>query len=100
MNAASAGAVSPVDRFFQFSLLGLLASGYLAVVGSGYLDTPTIVITAVALIVRGLITGGVLHLEFPPWIVTAATLVYIGFYPIDYFYVSNAFIPSAVHLVF
>jgi transglutaminase-like putative cysteine protease len=98
--AVALSKVSPVDKFFQFSLLGLLASGYLAVVGSGYLDTPTIVITAVALIVRGLITGGVLHLESPPWIVTAATLVYIGFYPIDYFYVSNAFIPSAVHLVF
>ena len=100
MNAISAGVVSSVDRFFQFSLLGLLASGYLAVVGSGYLDLPTVVITAAALIVRGLIAAGVLRLEFPPSIATVLTLAYIGFYPIDYFYVSNAFIPSAVHLVF
>ena len=46
MNVASTSAVSPVDRFFQFSLLGLLASGYLAVVGSGYLDVPTMAITS------------------------------------------------------
>src|SRR5579864_3765034 len=100
MNAVATGAVSPVDKFFQFSLLGLLASGYLAVVGSGYLDVPTIVITAAALLLRGLMTGGILRLNFPPAIVTAATLTYIGFYPIDYFYVSDAFIPSVVHLVF
>ena len=100
MNAVPTGVASPVDRFFQFSLLGLLASGYLAVLGSGYLDIPTIAITAAALILRGLITAGVLHLDFPPGVVTAATLAYIAFYPIDYFYVSAAFIPSVVHLVF
>jgi len=100
MNAVPTGVVSPVDRFFQFSLLGLLASGYLAVLGSGYLDVPTIVITAAALLLRGLITAGVLRLEFRPGMVTAATLAYIAFYPIDYFYISGAFIPSAVHLVF
>ena len=100
MNAVSTGVVSPVDRFFQFSLLGLLASGYLAVLGSGFLDAPTIAITAAALLLRGLITAGVLRLEFRPGMVTAATLAYIAFYPIDYFYISGAFIPSAVHLVF
>ncbi len=100
MTAVTTGAVSPVDRFFQFSLLGLLASGYLAVVGSGYLDLPTIVITAAALLLRGAITAGMISLEFPPVVVSAATLAYVGFYPIDYFYVSGAFIPSTVHLVF
>jgi protein-glutamine gamma-glutamyltransferase len=100
MSAVPTGVVSPVDRFFQFSLLGLLASGYLAVLGSGYLDVPTIAITAAALLLRALITAGVLRLEFRPGMVTAATLAYIAFYPIDYFYISEAFIPSAVHLVF
>ena len=40
MRPDSAAPVSPADRFFEFALLGLLASGFLAVVGSGYLDTP------------------------------------------------------------
>jgi transglutaminase-like putative cysteine protease len=33
-------------------------------------------------------------------VVTAVTLAYVGFYPLDYFFISDAFIPSAVHLVF
>src|SRR5271156_4768702 len=100
MHPDSAAAVSPADRFFEFALLGLLASGFLAVVGSGYLDTPTTVITAMALIVRALIAAGLLRLELPSGVVTAVTLAYVGFYPLDYFFISDAFIPSAVHLVF
>jgi transglutaminase-like putative cysteine protease len=100
MGAVSTRPVSPADRFFEFSLLGLLTSGYLAVAGSGYLDTPTMLITAAALLARALIAAGVLRLDLPPGVVTAVTLAYIGFYPIDYFYISEAFIPAAVHLVF
>src|SRR5579864_9576430 len=100
MALASAGAPSPVDRFFEFSLLGLLASGFLAVVGSGFLDMPTMLLTAAALLVRAFLAAGVLHFEPRPGIVTAVTLAYIGFLPVDYFYISQAFIPAAVHLVF
>jgi transglutaminase-like putative cysteine protease len=100
MAPASPGSQSPVDRFFEFSLLGLLSSGFLAVVGSGYLDMPTMLITAAALFGRAFISAGILHFELRPGIVTAITLAYIGFYPIDYFYISQAFIPAAVHMVF
>jgi protein-glutamine gamma-glutamyltransferase len=100
MQPESAVRISPADRFFEFALLGLLASGFLAVVGSGYLDTPTTVITAGALLVRALIAASMLRLELPPGVVTAVTLAYVGFYPLDYFFISDAFIPSAVHLVF
>ncbi|MGD0298798.1 MAG: DUF3488 and transglutaminase-like domain-containing protein [Bryobacteraceae bacterium] len=96
----SAAPISPADRFFEFALLGLLASGFLAVVGSGYLDTPTTVITAMALMVRALIAAGLLRLELPAGVVTVVTLAYVGFYPVDYFFISESFIPSAVHLVF
>src|SRR5579863_3126821 len=100
MAPGSPSARSPVDKFFEFSLLGLLASGFLAVAGSGYLDRPTVIITAVALLVRALACSGAVRFEVPPVAVTVATLAYIGFYPIDYFYVSRAFIPAAIHLVF
>lgn len=90
----------PVDRFFQFSLLGLLTSGYLAVVGSGYLDIPTVVVTAAALLVRALLAADIQVLRISPAVVTAATLAYFGFYPLDYFYLSKAFVPATVHLVF
>ena len=100
MTSVAAAPASPADKFFEFSLLGLLASGFLAVVGSGYLDAPTMLITAAALVVRALSTAGVLRLDVPPVVVTAATLAYVGFYPVDYFFISQTFIPAAVHLVF
>lgn len=100
MHAPTAGFRSPVDRFFEFSLLGLLTSGYLAVVGSGYLDRPTAIFTAAALILRGLLVSGVLQFRIPSIVVAAATLGYMGFYPIDYAFVSKAFIPATVHLLF
>lgn len=99
MPAATMGGVSPVDRFFEFSLLGLLTSGYLAVVGSGYLDIPTILLTATALLLRGLLVSGLTRIEIPPKVVAAVTLTYMGFYPIDYVYLSKAFLPATIHLV-
>ncbi len=81
-----------MDRFFELSLLGLLASGFLAVAGSGYLDAPTVVLTAsAALIIRALMVAGLMHFDPPPAIVTALTLAYIGFYPVDYFFISAIF---------
>src|SRR5579862_5091892 len=97
---APGAAVSPVEKFFEFSLLGLLASGFLAVAGSGFLDVPTIVVTAAALITRLLSSAGLFRIELPPVVVTVATLAYIGFYPIDYFYLSQTFTHAAIHLVF
>jgi transglutaminase-like putative cysteine protease len=92
--------VSPVDRFFELALLGLLASGFLAVAGSGYLDAPTIGLTSAALLVRVLLVTGLIRFELPPVIVTVITLAYVAFYPVDYFFLSRAFIPAAIHLVF
>jgi protein-glutamine gamma-glutamyltransferase len=99
-SAARWSTPAQVDRFFELSLLGLLASGFLAVAGSGYLDTPTIAITAAALATRVLMVTGLLRFEPPPAVVTVVTLAYVAFYPIDYFYISRFFIPAAIHLVF
>ncbi|MDQ2947194.1 MAG: hypothetical protein M3Y27_14895, partial [Acidobacteriota bacterium] len=100
MHSATTGVRTPVDRFFEFSLLGLLTSGYLAVVGSGYLDAPTAILTAAALLVRGLLVSGLIQYRIPARLVAAVTLGYMGFYPIDYAFVSRAFLPATVHLVF
>jgi transglutaminase-like putative cysteine protease len=89
-----------VERFFQVSLLGMLASGYLAVLGSGFLDWPTAILTLTALCLRALMIAGIVRLDVPGRIVTALTILYIGFYPIDYYYLSKGFLPSAVHLIF
>ena len=89
-----------VERLFQFSVLGMVACGYFAVAGSGYLDVPTILLTAVALLLRSFMASGLLRVQPSPMLVNIATLCYIGFYPIDYLFVSREFLPATVHLVF
>jgi hypothetical protein len=89
-----------VERFFQFSLLGLVASGYLAVAGSGCLDTPTIALTAAGLLLRGLLIAERVRLDVSNRTVTLITLGYIGFFPLDYFLLSRQFPAATVHLVF
>ncbi|MGD1094066.1 MAG: DUF3488 and transglutaminase-like domain-containing protein [Bryobacteraceae bacterium] len=88
-----------VDRFFEFSLLGMLAAGYFAVVGSGYLDWPTAALTLMGLCLRVLTVAGVVEFEFSGRLVLALTVLYIGFYPVDYLYVSGVFLKATVHLV-
>jgi transglutaminase-like putative cysteine protease len=100
ITAAPGAPQEVVDRFFQFSLLGMLASGYFAVLGSGYMDTPTAVLTLAALCLRALMIAGVVKFEIPGRVVAALTLLYIGFYPLDYFYISGGFLRAAPHLIF
>src|ERR1700694_4405693 len=89
-----------VERFFQFSLLGLVASGYLAVAGSGYLDTSTIILTAAGLLLRGLLIGGFLDFEISERAATLLAISYVGFFGIDYLFLSRDFLTATVHLVF
>ena len=77
-----------------------MASGYLAVAGSGYLDTPTIVLTAAGLLLRGLLIYGFVRLEISERASTLITIGYTGFYLLDYFLLSREFLPATVHLVF
>ena len=100
MARAGANAGVLAERFFQFSLLGLVASGYLAVAGSGYLDLPTIVLTGLGLSLRALLIAGLLHLEISERALTALTIAYVGFFPLDYLFLSRGFLESTVHLVF
>ena len=89
-----------VEQFFQVSLLGLLSSGFLALAFSGYLDAVTIALTSLGLLIRAAaIIGELPWLGLPHAIANALTLAYIGFYPLDYIYVSQEFIPATVHLV-
>jgi transglutaminase-like putative cysteine protease len=95
-----AAATSPVERFFQFSVLGFVASGYLAVVGSGFLDFPTTLLMAAALVIRALYSAGVLYYRIPPRAVTFATIAYIAVYAMDDAWISRAFAPATIHLIF
>jgi transglutaminase-like putative cysteine protease len=100
MVRADGSAAVSVERFFQFSLLGLVASGYLAVAGSGYLDAPTVLLTAAGLFLRGLLIYGLVRFEISERAATIATVAYSAFYVADYLALSRGFLQATVHLVF
>jgi transglutaminase-like putative cysteine protease len=100
MARTDASAAVSVERFFQSSLLGLVASGYLAVAGSGYLDAPTIVLAAGGLLLRLLAIYDLVRLDISPRASTLITIGYTGFYLLDYFLLSRDFLAATVHLVF
>ncbi|MEO8597975.1 MAG: DUF3488 and transglutaminase-like domain-containing protein [Candidatus Solibacter sp.] len=100
MPRQDAGAAVSVERFFQFSLLGLVASGYLAVAGSGYLDTPTIALTTAGLLLRAVLIGGLFRLELSDRLTTIVTVAYSAFFFADYFLLSHDFLAATVHLLF
>src|SRR5581483_6536123 len=89
-----------VERFFQFSLLGLVASGYLAVTGSGYLDTATIALTGIGLFLRALLILGWIRITPSDRAISGISLSYIVFFGADYFLLSRTFLVATVHLVF
>jgi transglutaminase-like putative cysteine protease len=99
MQRFSASAAGAVERFFQLSLLGLVASGFLAVAGSGFLDTPTIVLVCAGLAVRALLVSGWLQFELPEIAINLVTVSYIAFFAADYFYLSRGLLEATVHLV-
>ena len=100
MPRQDAGAAVSVERFFQFSLLGLVASGYLAVAGSGYLDAPTIVLTTAGLLLRAVLICGLLRLNLSDRLTTIVTIAYAAFFAADYFLLSRDFLAATVHLLF
>ena len=100
MPRPTANPAASVERFFQFALWGLVVSGYLAVAGSDYLDAPTVLLTGGGLLLRALLISGLWRFEISPRLVAALTLAYVGFFPLDYFYLSRTFIQATVHLVF
>lgn len=89
-----------VERFFQFSLLGLVASGYLAVAASGFLDAPTIALTTTGLLLRAILICGLVRLNLSDRLTTIVTIAYAAFFVADYFWLSRDFLLATVHLLF
>src|ERR1035438_6262879 len=100
MPRQDAAAAVGVERFFQFSLLGLVASGYLAVAASGFLDAPTIALTTTGLLLRAILIGGLVRLNLSDRLTTIVTIAYAAFFPADYFWLSRDFLSATVHLLF
>ena len=103
--SAAAPAPRVVHRFFECSLLGMLAAGYGAVVASGYLDAAATVLGLLGLVVRALMlaepaVADAVAFALPPRMMAALAIGYLGFFPLDYYYVSGNFLAATVHMVF
>lgn len=88
-----------VDRFFEFSLLGMLGAGYCALAGSGYLDWPTATLTLLALCLRGLMAAGIIEIQIPNRVAAIVVLLAVGFFPLDSWLVSGSPFGATVHLI-
>ncbi len=94
-------AINPVvDLFFEFSTLGLVLCGYLAMLSTGTLDLPTSVVVSIALIYRAVALFGYLPHRVPGWLLGTLTLLSISLYPADVLWWSGDFIQATVHLIF
>ena len=98
-SALASGVPVAVERVFQCALLGMLATGYFALLGTGFLDWPTALVTLAALCARALMVAGLLKLDLPTRAIAALTIAYAGFFPLDYLYVSRSLLSAMVHLI-
>lgn len=89
--------IASIERFFQFSLLGLLASGFLALASSHYPDRATVALTLAAIVARALAVAGLIRIEIPLKIVSLAALGYVLFFPVDFYFLSKDFLAATVH---
>ncbi len=89
---------SHIERFFQFSLLGMLACGFLALAGSERLDWITQAALLAALAVRAARVSGWVHLDAGPRAIAVWLLASVCFYPLDLWYAHHSVPIAGLHL--
>ena len=95
--AARGQAVPAIERFFQFSLLGLVTCAFCALADTGRLDLPSLSFLLAGVFWRGLMVLGIVRLRIPQRLITGLATAYIVFYPIDYRYISHDFFAATAH---
>ncbi len=92
-------AAEAADRLFRFAVLGLAASGYLALAGSGRLEVPVAALAGAALLAALLETSGIVRARLNPGWAGILAACCAAFYPLDWFYVSRDFLAATIHLL-
>ncbi len=93
-------AVLSVERFLDFSLLGLAAAGFFAIAGSGYLDVPTVAFTVGVLALRAFVLADLIPLRISNRGITIACLCSGLLFAADYAFYSHKLVDAAAHLLF
>ncbi len=90
-------AVPSIERFFQFSLLGLVACAFCALADTGRLDLPSLIFLLGGVFWRGLMVVGLVRLRIPQHLITILATSYLVFYPIDFYFISRDFFAATAH---
>jgi transglutaminase-like putative cysteine protease len=85
----SAGRYSALGRYFEISLFLLLLVGVLALVSTGKLDLPTIILAPLALLVKGYRWWHGRGPELSHRTATFLVIVYLFWFPVDLWWVSR-----------
>jgi hypothetical protein len=88
-----------IQRFFDVSLYLLLFTGFTMLAGTGKLDWLSVVLCTSALLGKGYLLFRRSEAIIPEQWTTYLTLVYVGFFALDYFLISQTFIGALVHMV-
>jgi protein-glutamine gamma-glutamyltransferase len=89
---------SHIESFFQYSLLGMLACGFLALAASEHLDWFTQTALLASLTVRVAKVSGWLRFEWTFRTVALWMLASVCFYPIDIWFISYSWPIAGLHL--
>ena len=89
--------VPSIERFFQFSLLGLVTCAFCALADTGRLDLPSLTFLLAGVFWRGLMVLGLVKLRIPQRLITILATCYLIFYPIDFYFISRDFFAATAH---
>ena len=89
---------SHVENFFQFSVLGMLACGFLALAASEHLDWITLALLLAALAARAATVTGLIRIAWSGRIIAVLALAAFACYALDAWYLSRSTIDANIHL--
>jgi transglutaminase-like putative cysteine protease len=87
-----------IDHYFELALYLLVVAGFATLASTGGLDLPSMILTGVALAVRGFQLAKRRQFVISERWTTPLSFAYFIFFAIDYFVFSRSFLPATVHL--
>lgn len=88
-----------IQRFFDTSIYFLLFTGFAIIAGTGKLDLFSLIFGLSVVSAKGYLLLRQFEVNLPEQWTTYFTLIYLGFFALDYFLLSQTFIGSLIHMV-
>lgn len=88
-----------LGRYFEVALYLLVVTAFLTLAATQELDNFSISFVSLALLLRGYLLARKRSLLLPERWTSTATIAYVAFYLLDYFFLSGQFVATTVHLV-